>query len=195
MYRIFASLVVACTLLLGVISFTSTAQKPVRLSSPNIEAEQQTVESAVAVQKSDHDNSLTTLRAFAGHITKTEVESPQSFDLIKVVNNSGGFADVDLMALDNEGNEVGRETVTVEPKLEKLFNLQNIFPDLSFNDVSVIEVQSSVRPIDSESVTHKYQTLGIAAAQLPIAFFSQRNSLWSGNQLGTCNTTIGKQGC
>ncbi len=194
MYRIFASLLVACALLLGVISFTSTAQKPVRLSNPNIEAEPQTVEAAVAAQKSDHD-SLTTLRAFAGHITKTEVESPQSYDLIKVVNNSSGFADVDLMALDNEGNEVGRETVTVEPKLEKLFNLQNIFPDLSFTDVSVIEVQSSVRPIDSESVTRKYQTLGIAAAQLPIAFFSQRNSPWSGNTLGTCNTTIGKQGC
>jgi hypothetical protein len=141
------------------------------------------------------DEGATTIRADAGHITRTEVESPASYHLVKVVNHSQNTADIDFVAVDCQGIEVGRETVVVEPKFDGLFNLQNVFPNLSFDNVSVIEIQSSVRPADSESGHAKDQSLVITAAQLQIAFFSQRDSRWANNRLGTCDTTIGKEGC
>jgi hypothetical protein len=190
MYRFYISLLVACTLFVGALSVPSTAQRPQLADSEN-----GVVNREVGRPQQDRDGSTITIGADAGHITKTEIESPASYDLVKVVNHSNASADIDFVAVDVQGSEVGRETVVMGPKSDVLFNLQNIFPNLSFDNVSVIEIQSSVRPADSETGSAKSQSIVIAQAQLAIAFFSQRDSRWANNQLGTCATTIGKEGC
>jgi hypothetical protein len=178
--------------LVGANSFTSKAQRP---------ASAQATQSDSGVANRDvrpadgRDDSTTTIRADEGHVTKTQVESPASHYIVKIVNHSNNTADIDFLAIDKEGLEIGRETVVANPKFEGLFNLQNVFPELSFDSVSLIEIQSSVRPADSETGPVKDQSLSINAAQLQIAFFSQRDSRWANNKLGTCATTIGKEGC
>ena len=124
-----------------------------------------------------------------GQITKLRVELPSSNSVIKVINYAATEADIDFVALDINGNEVSRETVVVGPNSKIKLNLQKVFPELLFSDLSSIQIQSSVRPaVNSDFVAQ--------ALQLPVAFFSQRDSRWSGNQLGTCSgTTIGSSGC
>ena len=139
----------------------------------------------------------TTLIAHAGQITKTQVEAPNSNNQVHVINRTNSVSDVDFTAVDTEGNEVARETVEVGAKLTGQFTLQDLFPELMFSNLSTINVQVSARPAESDHSASKDKDLiSPQAAQLAVAFFSQRDPRWSGNQLGTCSaTTIGGAGC
>lgn len=147
--------------------------------------------------RQDAPHETTTLVANAGQITRTQVESPGNNDEVKVINRGNAPSDVDFVAADKEGREVARETAVVDPKLTANFSLQNIFPQLALGDLGTIHIQASVRPAVSRDPVFKGRG-GVTpqAAQLAVAFFSQRDPRWSGNQLGTCSgTTIGSAGC
>lgn len=138
-----------------------------------------------------------TLVAHAGQLTKAQVESPGIDDQVEVTNRANSPSDVDFVATDKEGNEVARETVVVEPKLTEEINLRNLFPQLEFGGLGTIYVQVTVRPVVSRGAVIKGRGgVTVQAAQLAVAFFSQRDSRWSGDKLGTCSgTTIGSAGC
>jgi hypothetical protein len=154
------------------------------------------VNSPVRAQRALRENT-TTLIAHAGQISKTQVESPTSNNQVHVVNRTNSVSDVDFIAVDTEGNEVARETVEVGPKLSGQFTLRDLFPELVFSNLSTIDVQASARPAEGDHSAGKDKDLITPqAAQLAVAFFSQRDSRWSGDQLGTCSgTTIGSAGC
>jgi len=154
------------------------------------------VNSPASAQRALRDNT-TTLIAHAGQITKTQVEFPTSNNQVHVINQTNSESDVDFTALDTEGNEVGRETIEVGAKLSKQFTLQDVFPKLVFSNLSAIDVQVSTRPAQGDHAASKDKDLITPqAAQLAVAFFSQRDPRWSGDQLGTCSgTTIGSAGC
>jgi hypothetical protein len=198
MKRILASLLVACTLLIGSIPFTPAAHAQ-KLTNRRKDSDSRHELSGreFTPRKGAQRKSITTLIAHAAQITKTQVESPVSNDEVKVINRTNSLSDVDFVATDKEGNEVARETVVVDPNLSANFNLQNLFPQLVFSDLSTIHIQVSVRPAESRDAGVKGQDgVTAQAAQLAVAFFSQRDSRWSGNQLGTCSgTTIGSAGC
>lgn len=141
--------------------------------------------------KADSDNAKKPSLRIVGYpdqIVKLQFELPDADSTIKAVNKAASPMDIDFIAIDIDGNEVARETVVLGPHLKEGFNLQGLFPDLPVSELSRIEIQSSIRPAGDDG-------FGIQA-QLPVAFFSQRNSQWSGDQLGTCsNTTIGSAGC
>jgi hypothetical protein len=139
----------------------------------------------------------TTLIAHAGQITKTQVESPNSNNQVYVINRTNSVSDVDFTAVDTAGNEVTRESVEVGSKLSGQFTLQDLFPEVVFSNLSTINVQVSARPAEGDHSASKDKDLITPqAAQLAVAFFSQRDPRWSGNQLGTCSgTTIGSAGC
>lgn len=180
MKRILTSMLVACTLLGGSVPFALAA--PAKKPAERRDAQRQT---------------RTTVVARAGQIIKAQVESPGSDDEVKVINRANSISDVDFVATDREGGEVARETVEVDPNVTANFNLRNLFPKLVFDDLSNIDVQASVRPLVSHDAAVKDQArISIQATQLAVAFFSQRDPRWSGNQLGTCSgTTIGSAGC
>lgn len=173
MKSIFTSLVIVCALLIA-----ASANSPAR------------------AQRAQRENT-TTLIAHAGQIAKTQVDSPTSNNQVHVINQSNSVSDVDFTAMDTEGNEVGRETVEVGPKLSGQFTLRELFPELVFSNLSTINVQASTRPAEGDHSAGKDKDLITPqAAQLAVAFFSQRDSRWSGDQLGTCSgTTIGSAGC
>lgn len=154
------------------------------------------VNSPARAQRALRENT-TTLIAHAGQISKTQVESPTSNNQVHVVNRTNSVSDVDFIAVDTEGNEVARETVEVGPKLSGQFTLRDLFPELVFSNLSAINVQASARPAEGDHSAGKDKDLITPqAAQLAVAFFSQRDSRWSGDQLGTCSgTTIGSAGC
>ena len=174
MKSLIASLVIGCALLIAVAS-----------NSP------------AWAQRVSRENTATTLMAHAGQITKTQVESPSNNNQVHVINRTNSVSDVDFVAVDNQGNEVARESVEVETKLTGQFKLQDLFPELLFSNLSTIDVQVSVRPGQGDQKTSKDSDLITPqAAQLAVAFFSQRDSRWSADQLGTCSgTTIGSAGC
>lgn len=176
MKRMLASLFVACNLLTSSIPYASAA---------------------LASRQDARGQTTITLVARAGQITRTQIESPGSNDEVKVTNRTNSPGDVDFVATDKAGDEVARETVVIDPKLTANFNLQNLFPQLVFSDLGTIEVQVSVRPATSRDAAVKGPGgITTQAAQLAVAFFSQRDPRWSGNQLGTCSgTTIGSAGC
>ena len=154
------------------------------------------VNSPALAQRALRENT-TTLIAHAGQITKTQVESPNSNNQVHVINQTNSVSDVDFTAVDTEGNEVARETVEVGAKLSGQFTLQDLFPKLVFSNLSTIDVQVSTRPAEGDHSASKDKDLITPqAAQLAVAFFSQRDPRWSGDQLGTCSgTTIGSAGC
>ena len=154
------------------------------------------VNSPARAQRALRENT-TTLIAHAGQLTKTQVESPTSNNQVQVINQTNSVSDVDFTALDTEGNEVARETVEVGAKLSGQFTLQDLFPKLVFSNLSAIDVQVSTRPAQGDHAAGKDKDLITPqAAQLAVAFFSQRDPRWSGDQLGTCSgTTIGSAGC
>lgn len=167
------------TLVMALISTTwISGQDKLQRESPNPE---------LMPQQDDLGESVATLVAYTGQITKSQVELPNSNSVVNVVNHTNSSVDTDFIAIDSEGNEVARETVVVRPKLKAKLNLQELFPELVFSDLSTIQVQSSVRPLQSDAI--------VAKVQLPVAFFSQLDPRWSGNQLGTCRETIGSAGC
>lgn len=154
------------------------------------------VNSPARAQRALRENT-TTLIAHAGQITKTQVESPNGDNQVHVINRTNSVSDVDFIAVDTQGNEVARETVEVGAKLSGQFTLQDLFPALVFSNLSTINVQVSARPAEGDHSANKDKDLITPqAAQLAVAFFSQRDSRWSGNRLGTCSgTTIGSAGC
>lgn len=197
MKRLLASLFVACTLLTGSIQPASAAPARKRTDGRYEAGARRETSGRGVMSQQDAKRETTTLVARAGQITKTQVESPGSGDEVTVVNRANSPSDVDFVAADKEGNEVGRETVVVDPKLTASFNLQNLFPQLALGDLGTIHVQASVRPAARQGAAVKGQdTITPQAAQLAVAFFSQRDSRWSGNQLGWCSgTTIYDAGC
>ncbi|HEX2270065.1 MAG TPA: hypothetical protein VHH35_11045 [Pyrinomonadaceae bacterium] len=154
------------------------------------------VNSPARAQRAPRENT-TTLIAHAGQIAKTQVESPTTNHQVQVNNRANSISDVDFIAVDTEGNEVARETVEVGPKLSGQFTLRELFPDLVFSSLSTINVQVSTRSAEGDHSASKDKDLITPqAAQLAVAFFSQRDPRWSGDQLGTCpGTTIGSAGC
>ncbi len=131
----------------------------------------------------------------AGQVLKQTIETPQNY-AVSVINYNITAADVDLVAFDFEGNEVGRETVTVAASENSKINLRKIFANLSLRNISTVEVQSFVKTVDYDANSYGYTYAN--ASQLPVAFFSQRDSRWSGNKMGTCTgtySTIGTVGC
>lgn len=133
--------------------------------------------------------STTKIGARTGQITKLRLEAPGANSVVKITNYAATDADIDFVAIDTNGGEVSCATVVVGPNSKKKLKLRKVFPESLFDELSSIQVQSSVR----SSVGGDFAT---QALQLPVAFFSQRNSQWSGNQLGTCSgTTIGSSGC
>jgi hypothetical protein len=146
-------------------------------------------------QPTSNDLRLRVVRIAADtdQIAKVQMEQPRSDSVIKVVNRTSADADIDFVAIDANGNEASRETIVVGPNRKVKLNLQKVFPELSLNDLSSIQVQSSVRPAVRNDIK---DDIVAQSLQLPVAFFSQRDSRWSGNQLGTCaGTTIGSSGC
>lgn len=134
--------------------------------------------------------SVTKITAHAGRVTQTHVELPNSNSVVKVINRTNSSVDVDFIAIDTDGNEVTRETAVVGPKRRDRLSLSKLFPELTLDDLGSIQVQSSVRPLESDNITAQ----GILAA----IFYSQRdNKRWGGKELGTCGvtTTIGNSGC
>lgn len=197
MKRTLTSLFFAYTILASSAPLVAAApaHKPVH---PRVEFSARRETSAREVTpRQDSLRETTTLVANAGQVTRTQVESPKINGEVKVVNRGNAPSDVDFVAADKEGKEVARETVVVDPKLTANFSLQNIFPQLTLGDLSTIHIQASVRPTAGRDPVYKGGG-GVTpqAAQLAVAFFSQRDSRWSGNQLGTCSgTTIGSAGC
>ncbi|MBM2833875.1 MAG: hypothetical protein HW406_1036 [Candidatus Brocadiaceae bacterium] len=133
--------------------------------------------------------SVTKITARTGRITQTQVEMPSSNSVVHVFNNTKSSVDVDFIAINADGNEVAWETKIVNPRRKARLSLQKLFPELILSDLSSIQVQSSVRPLESDNIPAQ----GILAA----TFFSQRDQRWSSQRLGTCSvtTTIGNNGC
>lgn len=152
--------------------------------------------SPARAQRAQRENTIT-LIAHAGQIAKTQVDSPTSNNQVQVINQSNSVSDVDFTAVDAEGNEVARKTVEIGAKLSGQFTLQDLFPEQAFSNLSAINVQASTRPAEGDHSAGKYKDLITPqAAQLAVAFFSQQDSRWSGDQLGTCSgTTIYSAGC
>lgn len=131
----------------------------------------------------------TQITACAARVTQTQVEFPNSNSAVRVINRTNSSVDVDFIAIDVDDNEVARETAVVGPKRRAKLSLQKLFPELTLNDLGSIQIQSSVRPLESDDIT--------AQGMLAATFYSQRDQRWSGNRLGTCSvtTTIGNNGC
>ncbi len=126
---------------------------------------------AVWQQSKQLDSNELTPRArrivgYDGQITKLQVERPNGESTIKLVNKTASLMDVDFVATDNDGNEVGRETVVVEPNRKIEISFQSLFPELAFSDLSVIEVQSSVRPTENEEFVVQGQSENVE--RLPV---------------------------
>jgi hypothetical protein len=173
---------------------------PYRSDELDSKAKVPQLEPSVASQREDANDLIPTLRASRARVTKMEVESPKSHDVVNVSNPAGAPADIDFVAIDEQGNEAGRETVVIGPGEETTLNLQNIFPNLRFGELSTIEIQSSIRPTEIRLAGKRevggHGDLTAAKAQLAVAFFSQRDSRWANNRLGSCaGTTIGSAGC
>lgn len=125
------------------------------------------------------------IRVYAGQLTTTALESPRADSVVRISNRARTESDIDFIAFDQDGNEY-RHTEVVPPMTRRFFRLGDVFPNLNIDAVSV-EIRAAARPPALEAKT---------AALLPVAFFSQRNSAWASNQLGTCTgTTIGSAGC
>jgi hypothetical protein len=116
-------------------------------------------------------------------------------DLLKravtVSNTTDQPGDVDLVLFGWDGQELVRETVTLEPNSKNLLNVLSYFGDLDLMQIQAVHIQVTLREEPQGAQT---------GVTLPIAFFSQRNPTWSGNQLGTCTKsgvkqTIGMIGC
>ncbi|MGH9764317.1 MAG: hypothetical protein ACREAC_26070, partial [Blastocatellia bacterium] len=122
-----------------------------------------------------------------------QMERPNDSSAIRVSNPTRSDADIDFVAIDSDGNEVGRATKVVGPQVRVQFTIRTVFPDLSLSGLSAVQIQSSVRPPEDLAIGKgRIRPM----LQLSVAFFSQVDPRWSGNQLGTCSgTTIGSAGC
>lgn len=129
----------------------------------------------------------------AGQITRQTIDMPAQRTL-SVVNYNLTSADVDLSAFDLKGLEVGRETITVKAGEHLQITLGKVFSALPLNGLSIVEIQTSVL---STKADPNFSGQGTENAyQLPVGFFSQRQSPWNNYQLGTCSgDTIGSSGC
>ena len=129
----------------------------------------------------------TKVMAQAGQVVRLEVEPQAGRNTILVVNPTDQMATVDLVALDFEATEAGRETLELNPGDEKAIYLAKAFPTLALNKVGVVQIQVS---------THEVTDFVMYAKALTVTFYSQVDPRWSQNRLGTCTgSTIGAKGC
>lgn len=119
------------------------------------------------------------------------VKIRRAFDLnrpLVVSNPNERPSDVDVSIFDDSDVEIERNTIEAAANSVERVDLKALFPDLNSDTAYYVVYQISVRSNDSDP--------GEWAVQLPIAFFSQRDSRWSANKLGTCrNDTIRSSGC
>lgn len=148
---------------------------------------------------SRNDNRLEIIEVMpkAGQITRQTIETPKNYAL-SIINYNVTPADVDLVAFDLVGNEVGRETITIKVGENTKINLRKVFANLSLKNLSTVEIQTSVLSeyLDAGSNNLFFQYSTTNAIQLSVGFFSQRQSPWNSYKLGTCQyDTIGSAGC
>lgn len=129
-----------------------------------------------------------------GQLTKQSFE-PRTYRTITVINQNPTPSDVDFMAFDSNGKLVGVETVTVNSGESSKIDLENLFPKLALNELSRVETQTTVRAPDWDPNSFKSGPGSENAYQLPVGFFSQRQSPWNAYQIGFCNDTIHNLGC
>lgn len=140
----------------------------------------------------DFGTNVKKITARAGRITRTQFEFPTSYSILKVINRTNSSADVDFIAFDQNGIEAARETTIVGPKHRVQLSLQKLFPELNLSDISSVQIQSSVRAQEVNQII----TQNITQSWLAASFFSQRDTRWSSQRLGTCSaSTIGNSGC
>jgi hypothetical protein len=190
----FISLIVIAILLTGCFTLISTAQKGKRVIEA-LDAPQEPVSERANTTPTQRPEPTKTMVVNPNQLGTMELDSPTASDVITVSNQANSKADIDFIAIDGDGNEVGRETVLVNPNQTTIFALQDIFPGLPVGNLSVITVQASARPTENIQPSKDFKALALAARQLSIAFFSQRDSRWKYNKLGTCTSTIGSEGC
>jgi hypothetical protein len=159
--------------LIGAVSQTAWAQKPTATGG----------------------QALTTIVAVEGHITKKSLDVLSPSDVAQLVNSTSSPADFDFIVINQQGEEADRNTVELVGNSKRRIKLEEVFPSLAFGDASAVEIQASVRPADAGDSVKVTTMLATNQALLPVAFFSQRDPRWANNRLGTCSTTIGKQGC
>jgi hypothetical protein len=125
------------------------------------------------------------LTASAGQNISAPVKPDKDAE-VNILNRSAEISDADFSAFDPAGTEIARETIEVNPGTTSNVFVRDVFPFLNMNDVGSIMVHVTVRaPQDLPD-----------SVQLAVAFFSQRDSRWRYNQLGTCTGyTIGTAGC
>jgi hypothetical protein len=131
----------------------------------------------------------------AGQITRQTIEMPSQRTL-SVGNSNATPVDVDLSAFDLKGKEVGRETIRIKAGDNLTTTLGNVFSQLALNELSVVEIQTSVLSAKAEPGSQFSGQATENAYQLPVGFFSQRQSPWNSYMLGNCSgDTIGSSGC
>lgn len=113
-----------------------------------------------------------------------------------IINNDNATAaNIDFLAFDLKGQEMKRETITLKAGDNVKIPLEGIFTELSLSELSAVEIQSSVLSEKADPNSFSGQNTE-NAYQLPVGFFSQRQSPWNTYQLGTCpSDTIGTSGC
>lgn len=128
------------------------------------------------------------ITAVPGQVTATEI-MPESKRPILMLNSGTEVADFDFVAFGPDGEELARQTIEIEPGAFNMINVVDIFPELDVTLASAVRLQATVRPTsDGDDQT--------ALRENPIAFFSQLDSRWSRERLGTCTgDTIGSSGC
>ena len=109
-----------------------------------------------------------------------EIEVDDLSDRIGLYNPTDLTGDVDVSAIDWNGDIIESRTVVVESFSKKDVQLKELFDELSPWKIQVLRVQASLRPEPN------YES----AVALPIAFFSQLDSRWANKQLGTCKKNV-----
>lgn len=207
------SLFVIAILVTGSSTLTSTAQKRKRAIAildaqqeqldQNRAPESQPIPPAVRVtptpqpEPTPPPTATRTLTINANQLSSLVLDSPADNEAITVANQANSPADVDLVAIDIDGNEVGRDSVLVNASQTLSISLQNVFPGLLIGSLSSVSVQASARTAETARASKDSSAAVFISGtvQLSIAFFSQRDARWSSNKLGTCSSTIGSEGC
>ena len=147
-----------------------------------------------SVESSNFKNNLE-INPRAGSVMRQVIGMPSN-PVLNIVNYNATPADVDLKAFDTKGKEIGRETITVRAGESLNTTPEQVFPKLPLNDLSAVEIQTSVLSAKADPNSIGTGENSENAYQLPVGFFSQRQSPWNTYQLGTCpSDTIGSSGC
>lgn len=131
----------------------------------------------------------------SGSVMKQIIPMPAR-PVLNVFNSNAAATDIDLLAFDMKGKEIGRETITVRANETLKISLEEIFSKVLLGELSVIELQTSVLSEKADPSIFNAGENSAGAYQLSVGFFSQRQSPWNTYQLGTCpSDTIGSSGC